>query len=148
MPIFFEQEVTLQFSHILLALPSLIGYIQKEKKLPPALTFSLAALIAFYNGTEIANAEMTGDRGGSAYPIKDDLPVLERFASLYKEAGPVSADPEAAAHKLSRAVLSAADWWGEDLCAYEGLESAVAGNLQTIWSSGMKAAIEGAVKEF
>ncbi|MDR1747598.1 MAG: tagaturonate reductase [Spirochaetaceae bacterium] len=132
-------------------LPSLTGYIKKEKKLPPVLTFSLAALTAFYNGTEIANAEMTGNRDGSAYPIKDDLPVLECFADLYKEAGAVSAEPEGAANaakKLARAVLSAADWWGEDLTAYAGLESAAAANLKTIWSSGVKAAIENAVKGY
>jgi tagaturonate reductase len=128
-------------------LPSLIGYIKKEKKLPSAITFSLAALIAFYNGTEIANAEMTGNRAGSAYPIKDDLPILERFASLYKEAGSVLADPEAAAKKLAHAVLSTTDWWGEDLTAYAGLESAVAANLASIWSKGMKAAIEEAIKD-
>ena len=34
-------------------MPSFLGYIEKEGKVPPHLTFSLAALMAFYTGTEI-----------------------------------------------------------------------------------------------
>ena len=34
-------------------MPSLLGYVEKTGKLPAHLTFSIAALMAFYHGTEI-----------------------------------------------------------------------------------------------
>jgi mannitol-1-phosphate/altronate dehydrogenase len=76
--------------------------------------------------------------------------VLKRFAALYAEAGN-SANPGAAAGvvpaadaaaKMVHAVLTSADWWGEDLTAYPGLEAAVSGHLAAIWKSGVKAVIE------
>jgi tagaturonate reductase len=118
-------------------LPSLLGYIAKKGKVPPALAFSLAALIAFYEGTEISAGEMTGTRNGSSYPIKDDLQVLERFAALYREGG----DARAKAARLAKAVLSDTAWWGEDLTRHAGLEEAVRSGLESIWTQGMKAAI-------
>ncbi|MDR2069859.1 MAG: tagaturonate reductase [Treponema sp.] len=122
------------------ALPSLTGCIAKTGKPPAALSFSLAALIAFYQGTNLAGREMTGSRNGAAYPIQDDEDVLKRFAALYREA---EGDDGERARKIVRAVLSSADWWGEDLCAYPGLEDAVSGYLGAVWSSGIKSVIEG-----
>ena len=122
-------------------LPSLTGCIAKTGKPPPALSFSLAALIAFYQGTNPAGREMTGSRNGAAYPIQDDEDVLKRFAALYRE----TESGGERARKITRAVLGSADWWGEDLCAYPGLEDAVAGYLGAVWSCGIKRVIEGLV---
>lgn len=44
-------------------MPSFLGYIEKEGKLPEHLTFSLAALMAFYTGTEIRDKALIGHRG-------------------------------------------------------------------------------------
>jgi tagaturonate reductase len=122
-------------------LPSLIGCIAKTGKPPAALSFSLAALIAFYQGTNPAGREMTGSRNGAAYSIQDDEDVLKRFAALYRE----TEGGGERARKITRAVLGFVDWWGEDLCAYPGLEDAVAGYLGAVWSSGIKRVIEGLV---
>jgi tagaturonate reductase len=123
-------------------LPSLTGYIAKTGKVPAALSFSLAALIAFYQGTNPAGREMTGRRNGAAYSIQDDEDVLKCFAALYRETG---GDDGERARKITRAVLGSLDWWGEDLCAYAGLEDAVTAYLAAIWSSGIKSVIEGLV---
>jgi tagaturonate reductase len=122
-------------------LPSLTGYIAKMGKPPPALSFSLAALIAFYRGTNPAGREMTGSRNGTAYPIQDDGDVLKRFAALYRD---TEGDGERPG-KITRAVLGFVDWWGEDLSAYAGLEDAVSACLAAIWSSGIKSVIRGLV---
>ncbi|MDR2743151.1 MAG: tagaturonate reductase [Treponema sp.] len=122
-------------------LPSLTGYIAKIGKPPAALSFSLAALIAFYQGANPAGREMTGNRNGAAYTIQDDEEVLKRFAALYSG---TEGDGERA-RKITRAVLGSLDWWGEDLRAYPGLEDAVSAGLAAIWSSGIKSAIEGLV---
>jgi tagaturonate reductase len=121
-------------------LPSITGYIARKGRAPEVLSFSLAALIAFYNGTDLADGELKGSRRGEAYPIRDDESVLRRFAALYAEAGNL-ADSGAAA-KITHAVLASADWWGEDLCAVPGLEAAVSGYLAAIGKSGVQAVIE------
>jgi tagaturonate reductase len=121
-------------------LPSLTGFMTKKGKTPPVLAFSLAALIAFYRGTDQRGREMTGRRKGAAYPIQDDEDILKRFAALYRGAGE---DETEKARRISRAVLGAADWWGEDLRAYAGLEDAVGACLAGIWNSGIKGVIEG-----
>jgi tagaturonate reductase len=126
-------------------LPSITSYLKKKGSVPPALSFSLAALIAFYNGNDLANGELKGSRDiqrssprkGESYPIKDDEDVLKRFAALYAEAGP---GPEAAA-KIVHTVLGYADWWGEDLTTYPELETAVSRYLAAIRKSGIAAVI-------
>ena len=119
-------------------LPSLLSYMHKENKVPPALAFSLAALIAFYQGTAVLEGEMAGNRDGMIYPIRDDLPILSRFAELYQEEDRVA---EKAA-RITREVLSEGSWWGEDLTAYEGLEENVSKGLAAIWTMGMRKALE------
>ena len=62
-------------------LPSFLGYIEQKKTLPAHLTFSLAALMAFYTGSEIRDGALIGHRGEEEYRIMDDAAVLEFFAS-------------------------------------------------------------------
>lgn len=119
-------------------LPSLLAYMDIIKSVPPALSFSLAALIAFYEIKTSVNGEYTGLRGEKEYPIKDDLPVLERFTTLYGKGGSI----EDKAARLSKEVLSDTSWWGEDLTARPGLEDAVRKNLADIWSRGISKALE------
>jgi tagaturonate reductase len=123
-------------------LPSLTGFITKTGKLPPVLAFSLAALIAFYKGTNPVGRELTGDRNGAAYTIQDDEDVLQRFAALYAETGE---DETTRAQRIAHAVLSSVDWWGEDLTVYTGLEDVVAAYLAALWSAGIKNLIQGLV---
>ena len=61
-------------------LPSLLGYVEKFGKLPSHLTFSLAALLAFYTGTEIRDKALTGHRDGQEYQVMDDLNTVEGLA--------------------------------------------------------------------
>jgi tagaturonate reductase len=123
-------------------LPSLMAYLSKMNRPPPVLCFSLAALIAFYEGQGSGEPEFAGSRNGVAYPIRDDAEVLKRFVAFYAGAGEKS--PESA-REIVHAVLSAADWWGLDLSALPGLEDAVAAFLGSILQSGMKSVIAGLV---
>lgn len=131
-------------------LPSLKAYVQKRGTLPKIITFSLAALIAFYNG-RLLNGEMTGSRTKSrnaqeAYPIKDNEEELKRFASLYKENGAANA-PALNARNIAHAVLSSTDWWGEDLSAIPRLEDKITAHLECIWRNGMRTEIEKVTAE-
>lgn len=119
-------------------LPSLLGYVEKKGTLPKRLTFSLAALISFYEGTEYEGDALKGRRDGKTYLIQDSPEILSKFASLYAEGGSV----EAKAKRLAQAVLSNSTWWGRDLLQVEGLGSAVESYLAKIWSLGMKEAMK------
>ncbi len=113
-------------------MPSFLGYIEKEGKLPVHLTFSLAALMAFYTGTEIRDKALIGQRDGQEYNILDDAAVLEFFAANS------SKEPKEFAH----AVLSNTEFWGQDLSALSGVEDAVVSYLAAIRENGMRAAME------
>jgi len=113
-------------------MPSFLGYIENEGKLPAHLTFSLAALMAFYTGTEIRDKALIGHRDGAEYNILDDAAVLEFFA----------ANSSKDAAEFVHAVLSNVDFWGQDLSAIAGLDEAVSTYLSDIRTMGMRAALE------
>lgn len=113
-------------------MPSFLGYIENEGKLPAHLTFSLAALMAFYTGTEIRDKALIGHRDGAEYNILDDAAVLEFFA----------ANSSKEADEFAHATLSNLDFWGQDLSAIAGVEEAVTTYLSDIRALGMRAALE------
>ena len=113
-------------------MPSFLDYIKNEGKLPTHLTFSIAALMAFYTGTEIRDKALIGHRNGEEYQILDDAAVLEFFAANS------SKEPKEFAHL----VLSNENFWGQDLSALPGVEEAVTEYIGEIRASGMRAAME------
>lgn len=113
-------------------MPSFLGYIEQTGKLPEHLTFSLAALLAFYTGSEIRDKALIGHRDGAEYQILDDAAVLEFFAENSGK------ETEAYVH----AVLSQEDFWGQDLSALDGVEKSVAAYLEDIRMLGMRKTME------
>lgn len=113
-------------------MPSFLGYIEKEGKVPEHLAFSLAALMAFYTGTEIRDKALIGHRDGQEYNIMDDAAVLEFFAANS------SKEPAEFVH----AVLSNEDFWGQDLSALAGVEEMIVSYLTDIRAIGMRKTME------
>ena len=112
-------------------MPSLLGYIEKEGKLPARLTFSLASLMALYHGGRLEDGKLVCQRGGECYTLQDDAAVLAFFAeNSGKPAG-----------ELVRLVLSNTDFFGQDLTAIPGLEASVMQSLEDILARGMRAAM-------
>ena len=112
-------------------MPSFLGYVEKTGKLPVHLTFSLAALMAFYTGTEIRGKALIGNRAGQEYNIMDDMPVLEFFRyNCQKET-----------KEFVKAFLGSEDFFGQDLNQVAGLTEAVAAYLDDIKANGMRAAL-------
>jgi len=114
-------------------MPSFLEYLEEKGQLPPLLTTSLAAYIAFYSN----DIQELNDRGlvcrrpkGNDYTVSDDRWVLEFYWNHRK-------DSEA---ELVRAVLSNKDMWGRDLTEIEGLEQAVTEKLIQIRQEGALAA--------
>lgn len=104
-------------------LPSLKEYRALYGCLPPALTFSLAALLRFYKVVAMVGKEGQGSIDGIPYPIRDDEAVLAFFAKTWRDIA--ERDPSS----LAVAALSNISLWDEDLTAIPGLVEAVTGYL-------------------
>lgn len=119
-------------------LPSLISYVEKNKEIPQALSFSIASLIRFYKGAGIENRSMKGLYNEKEYLIKDDESVLAFFESLYKEYDEaINENRKVIVNK----VLSNIDWWNQDLTKIENLEESVLKHFDNICIKGMKVAL-------
>lgn len=112
-------------------LPSLLGYVDKFGKLPAHLTFSIAALMAFYTGTEIRDGVLIGHRNGEEYSVKDDAQVLEFFRD----------NCEKDTREFVTAYLGREDFHGQNLNEVPGLTDAVVAYLDDIKTNGMRAAL-------
>ena len=112
-------------------MPSFLGYIEKTGSLPAHLTFSLAALMAFYTGSELRDKALIGHREGAEYHIMDDEKVLEFFRD---NSGKETAE-------FVEAFLSREDFFGQNLNEIPGLTQALAAYLEDIRTNGMRAAL-------
>lgn len=113
-------------------MPSLLGYVEKNGKLPKNLAFSIAALLAFYKGSKIEDSALLGERNGETYKIMDDPDVLEFFRDN-------SALP---AKELTEKYLSNVKFHGQDLTLVPGLVDEVAKDLDNIRTYGARKAME------
>lgn len=118
-------------------LPSLRAHLERKGRLPSALVFSFAALIAFYRGTELRDGALVGRRpSGDAYAIKDSPAVLAFFLAQWSA-------PGATAQSVTRAVLGNSAWWDNvDLNTLPGLTDAVASALHSILTDGVVPALK------
>ena len=109
-------------------LPSVTAYLEKTGRLPVRLTFSFAALCAFYT---------QGQRSGEPYPVRDEAAVLNFFAA---HAGDT-------AEALVTALAARENFWGQDLNRLPGFTATAADDLQRIRRDGIAAAMEACRKE-
>ncbi len=114
-------------------MPTLLEYVEKNGKLPPCLTMSLAAYLAFYS----SDIQALNDKGlvcrrpkGNDYVVSDDRWALEFFWDHRAD----SADD------LVRAVMTNTKMWDRDLTEIPGFEKQVAADLKLIREKGAKAA--------
>ena len=116
-------------------LPSLLEYRASRHRLPPVLTFSLAALLAFYRGTEINGGALMGRRFDGPYRVKDDAPILEAFRDQWS-----AFERHRDVHALCRTILGRTDFWGQDLSSLADLVTGVATELSRIVDVGVREA--------
>ena len=106
-------------------LPTLEDYLSTKGRLPACLSFSLAALIAFYAAH--------GRRGEETFTVQEEQKVLAVFAPLSMQSDPKT---------LANTVLTNRDLWNRDLTEIAGLEAKVAEDLAMIQTLGMRGALE------
>lgn len=119
-------------------LPTFQDNYAKTHTPPKYLTFSFAALMAFYSSDHLQDGVLIGDRNGEAYEIKDDKKVLDFFAANSKKKP---------TREFVTAFASNTDFWGEDLTKYNQFVDMVCSDLEHIQKDGMTATVEALVKE-
>ncbi len=99
-----------------------------QGRLPKWLTYSFAALLAFYRTKTEGEGCLIGIRGTNEYEIHDDEDKLEfiRQTSMLPRA------------EYAKAVMKRTDWWGEDLTRIPGFLSAVTKQLDSIAKHGAR----------
>ena len=114
-------------------MPSFLEYIEEKGELPPCLTTSLAAYIAFYS----SDIQELNEKGlvcrrpkGNEYTVSDDRPVLEFYLAHRNDS------PEDLVH----AVMTNTEMWGRDLTEVPGFEEAAVRILKQIRADGALAA--------
>lgn len=108
-------------------LPSLLAYVETKGKLPLNLTFSLASLIRFYQGSF----------GEKALPLNDEAGIIAKFKEIW-----TNEDYE----KVAELALSETLFWDTDLTQVEGLNTAVAKALYEIDHHDMETAYNNFVE--
>jgi len=121
-------------------LPSILEHYNKKKEAPKILTFSMAALIAFYKGACITDGNLIGNRYGIDYKITDDLSVLTFFKDAWE-------NHEEDLFSLTQKVLGNTEFWGHDLNALPEFTNKAALNLAGIMNHGAAAEVAAILKK-
>ncbi len=119
-------------------LPTFKDSVCQTGKLPKFITFSFAALMAFYSSSDLQGEALIGKRGEENYKIMDDKEVLEFFANNF-----TTTDVEGLVNKF----ISYEGFWGENLASFEGFTNQVSSYLENIYTKGMRSALESLIKE-
>lgn len=116
-------------------------YYAQNNKLPKILTFSFAAYLAFYKGTEIREGALIGHRGEDEYLIKDSSSVLEFYKNVWT--GVDVTDKAAVAEVVKKACGNTEFWLGSDLNTELGnFPEVVTEHLYNILNNGVVSEIK------
>ncbi len=114
-------------------MPTFLDYVKEKKELPPCLTTSFAAYVAFYSSDiqELTDKGLVCRRPkGNEYTVSDDRWVLE----FYRDHRDDSAED------LIHAVMTNREMWGQDLTEVPGFEKEAVRILRQIREEGPLAA--------
>ena len=118
---------------------------KKDGTLLPVLTYSFAALLAFYKGTELRTDEksgavsLIGHRGTEEYLIRDDKEVLMYIGKLWENTNPADENSVAS---FVKDICAKEDIWGEDLNKMGDFAAKVSSHLYGILNNGSAAEIK------
>jgi len=114
-------------------LPTVKDYAAQHGQAPAGLSFSLAALLKFYQCERTANGEYVGQRQGQTYPIKDNADILAIMSAAWQGATDMA--------QVASTLLADTRLWGEDLTRVPGLAEQTAASLARIQAVGIKGAM-------
>jgi len=114
-------------------MPTFLDYVKEKGALPPCLTTSFAAYVAFYSN----DIQELNDKGlvcrrpkGNEYTVSDDRWVLEFYMAHRNDS----------AEDLIHAVMTNQEMWGQDLTEVPGFEKEAVRILKQIREEGALAA--------
>ena len=110
-------------------MPTFLDYAEEKGELPPCLTTSFAAYVAFYSNDiqELTDKGLVCRRPkGNEYTVSDDRWVLE----FYRD------HKDDSAEDLVHAVMTNQNMWGQDLTEIAGFEAAAVRILKQIREEG------------
>ena len=120
-------------------MPTFLDYVKEKGELPPCLTTSFAAYVAFYSN----DIQELNDKGlvcrrpkGNEYIVSDDRWVLEFYYAHRNDS------PE----DLIHAVMTNTEMWGQDLTEVPGFEKEAVRILKQIREEGSLAAYKACLK--
>ena len=120
-------------------MPTFLDYVKEKGELPPCLTTSFAAYVAFYSN----DIQELNDKGlvcrrpkGNEYTVSDDRWVLEFYYAHRNDS------PE----DLVRAVMTNTEMWGQDLTEVPGFEKEAVRILKQIREEGALLAYKACLK--
>ncbi len=112
-------------------LPSFKDCYNNNRALPKLITFSFAALLAFYSSNDLREDGLHAKRpDGTEYVVHDDRAVLEFVAE------------NVGRENFVHDVCANQSFWGENLCRYENFEQTVADWYGKITADARAAIIE------
>ncbi len=121
-------------------MPTFLDYVKEKGKLPPCLTTSFAAYVAFYSNDVQALTEqglVCRRPKGNEYTVNDDRAVLEFFWNHRNDS------PE----DLIHAVMTRTEFWGQDLTEVPGFEQEAVRILKEIRNEGALTAFRKCLEE-
>lgn len=114
-------------------LGSFKDYYADKNALPEALSFSFAALAAFYRSSKLENGVINALRpDGTPYTVRDNAEVLEFVAGIADNSN----------FDYLKAFMQNVNFWGEDLTAFDGFLELATKYLNDITTNGARAAVE------
>ncbi len=119
-------------------IPTLLQYVEANRTLPQALTFSLAALFVYYRSERRDGAFLVGKRGETEYQIRDQK---EALAAMEDGWNAFDGSDESLS-VLTKRILSQTGLWGCDLLSIPGLAVQVTEDLRSILDVGTKEALK------
>ncbi len=114
-------------------MPTFLDFVKEKGTLPPCLTTSFAAYVAFYSNDiqELNEKGLVCRRAkGNEYTVSDDRWVLEFYMSHRNDS----------AEDLVHAVMTNTEMWGQDLTEVPGFEQEAVRILKQIRTEGALAA--------
>lgn len=122
-------------------LPTLLEWVQVKGTLPNVISFSLAALIAYYEPVRIEGSHLIGSRRGEEYQVRDNAEVIQFFYDTwiqYKE-------DKVTLSNIVNKVLGNRSLWGMNLNEVPELQDKVHDYLYVMVNRGMEQAIKQVV---
>ncbi len=112
-------------------IPSLLGFVEKEQRLPRYMCLGFAAYLVFMRATTEKDGAWFGEYKGKSYPIRDDHAGY--FYALWESVDPHN---KTYVESMVSGVCAHEEFWGQNLNKLDGFVESVAAYVLEIMALG------------